>query len=95
MKEEKGRRNSTVEAFNVAEPSNKELKKQLLKEQRERKSVAAAFDSAEKQAESQRVLLLNAEDQLAASKTQIIALKKKLEEAEKVKVQAERARDQA
>ena len=95
MKEEKGRRNSTVEAFNVAEQSNKELKKQLLKEQREMKSVAAAFDSAKKQAESQRVLLRNAEDQLAASKTQIVALKKKLEEAEKVKVQAERARDQA
>ena len=62
MKEEEGRCNSTVEAFNVAEQSNKELKKQLLEEQRERKSAAAAFDSAEKQAESQRVLFRNTED---------------------------------
>ena len=52
MKEEEGRRNATVEALNVAEQSNKELKKQLLEEQRERKSAAAALDSAEKQAVS-------------------------------------------
>ena len=77
----------------MAKQSNKELKKQLLEEQRERKSVAAVLDSTEKQAESQKVLLRNAEDQLAASKTHIVTLKKKLEEAEKVKVQAKRARD--
>ena len=66
-----------------------------MEEQRERKSAAAALDSAEKQAKSQKVLLRNTEDQLTASKTQIVTLKKKLEEAEKAKVQAERARDQA
>ena len=48
MKEEEGRRNATVEALNVTELSNKELKKQLLEEQRERKSVVAALDNAEK-----------------------------------------------
>ena len=41
------------------------------------------------------MLIRNVEDQLAASKTQIVGLKKKLEEAEKAKVQAKRARDQA
>ena len=46
----------------MAKQSNKELKKQLLEEQRERKSVAAVLDSIEKQAESQKVLLHNAED---------------------------------
>ena len=40
------------------------------------------------------MLLRNAEDQLAASKTQIIVLKKKLEEVEKAKEQAESAWDQ-
>ena len=53
----------------MAERSIQELKKQLLEEERERKSVAAALDSAEKQAEGQRILLRNAEDQLATSKT--------------------------
>ena len=41
------------------------------------------------QAEGQRVLLHQAEDQLAASKEQIIVLKKKLEEAEKARDKAE------
>ena len=77
----------------MAKQSNKELKKQLLEEHRERKSAAVVLDSAEKQAESQKVLLRNADDQLAASKTHIVALKKKLEEAMKAKVQAKRARD--
>ena len=62
MKEEEGRHNATVKAFNVAEKSNQELKKKLLEEEKERKSVAIALDSAEKQAKSQRVLLHNAED---------------------------------
>ena len=68
MKEEEGRRNATVEAFNVAEKSIQELKSRLLEEERERKSVAAALNSAERQAEGQRVLLRNTEDQLASSK---------------------------
>ena len=50
MKEEEGRRNATVEAFNVAERSIQKLKSKLLEEERERKSVAAALNSAERQA---------------------------------------------
>ena len=52
MKEEKGRCNAVVEALNKAKQSNKELKKQLLEEQRERKSATVALYSAEKQAKS-------------------------------------------
>ena len=63
----------------------------MLEEERERKSAATALDSVERQAEGQRVLLCNAEDQLAVSKEQIIALKKKLEEVEKAKDQATKA----
>ena len=93
MKEEEGKHNATVEAFTVAERNIQELKKKLLEEERERKSAAAAFDSAEKQAEGQKILFRNAKDQLAASRTQINALKKKFEEVEKARELAEKARD--
>ena len=53
-----------MEAFQVAENSNWDLNKRLLEEEKERKSAAAALESVEKQAESQRLLLRNAEDQL-------------------------------
>jgi len=95
MKEEKGRCNAIVEAFNVAERSIQELKKKLIEKERERKSVTSALDNIEKQATSQRILLHTAEDQLATSKTQITALKKKLEKAEKARELAEKAWDQA
>ena len=36
MKEEEGRRNATVEAFNVVERSIQELKKRLQEEEKER-----------------------------------------------------------
>ena len=42
--------------------SIQELKSKLIEEKRERKSVAAALDSAERQAEGQQVLLRNAKD---------------------------------
>ena len=85
MKEEEGRRNAVVEAFDAAEKSIQELKSRLFEEERERKSAAATLDSANRQVEGQRVLIRNAEDQLAASKAQIVTLKKKLEEAEKAR----------
>ena len=95
MKEDEGRRNVAVKAFNVVKKSNQELKKKLLEKERERekKSAAATFDSAEKQVEGQRVLLCNIEDQLATFKTQIVTLRKKLEEAEKARELAEKALD--
>ena len=62
MKEEEGRCNAAMEAFQVSENSNQDLNKRLLEEEKERKSAAAALESVEKQTESQRLLLRNAED---------------------------------
>ena len=62
MKEEEERRIAAVDAFHMAEKSNQELKRKLIKEERERKSAAVALDSAERQDEGQRVLLRNTED---------------------------------
>ena len=95
IKEEEGRCNATVEAFIMAERSIQELKRKLLEKERERKSVTTAFDNAEKQVEGQRILLRNAEDQLAVSRTQINALKKKFKEVEEARELAEKAQDQA
>lgn len=95
MKEEEGKRNVAVKAFTVVERNIQELKKKLLEEERERKSAAATLDSAKKQAEGQRILFHNAEDQLAASRTLIHALKKKFEEVEKARELAEKARELA
>lgn len=95
MKEEEGKRIVAVDAFQVAEKINKDLKAQLAESEKERKYAAIALDNVEKQAKSQRLLLHNAEDQLAASKEQIATLKKKLEEAEKAKTLVEKAEEEA
>ena len=95
MKEEEGRRIAGVETFQVVEKSNKELKTKLAEEEKERKYAAAALNNAEKQAESQRLLLHNTKDQLAISKEHISALKSKLEEIRKAKDQADKAREEA
>ena len=88
MNEEEGRRNAAMEAFSVAKKSNQELKKKLQEEEKERKYAVAALENVEKQAKSQRLLLCTAEDNLASSRTQIVALKKKLEEVKKARDQA-------
>ena len=62
MKEEEGRRNAAMEAFQVTNKSIQELKKRLQEEEKERKYVAATLESAEKQAKSQRLLLRSAEE---------------------------------
>ena len=90
MKEEEGGRIATVYAFHVAEKSNQELKSKLLEKERERKSVAAALDNAERQAEGQQVLLRNSEDQLAISKEQIITLKKNLRKLKRPMIEQKR-----
>ena len=79
----------------MAEKSNQELKSKLQEEEKERKSATAALNTVEKQIEGQRILLRNVEDQLTASKEQIVALKKKLEEVEKAKALAEKAKEEA
>ena len=95
MKEEEGRRNAVVEAFQVVDRSIQELKKKLQEEEKERKYAVASLESAEKQAKSQRLLLRIVEDNLTSSKTQIVALKKKLKEVEKARAIAEKAREEA
>ena len=95
MKEEEGRHNVTVDAFHVAKKNNQELKNKLAESERDRKSAEATLDSAKRQAKGQRVLLCQVEDQLAASKQQIITLKKKLEETKEARDQAKKAKDQA
>ena len=85
MKEEEGKRNATMEAINVAEKRINKMKNKMAEVERDKKSVEAALDNAERQAKGQQVLLFQAEDQLATSKGQIITLKKKLEEAEKAR----------
>ena len=78
----------------MAEKSNQELKSKLQEEEKERKSATATLNTVEKQVEGQRILLRNVEDQLTASKEQIVALKKKLEEVEKAKALAEKAKEE-
>ena len=90
MKEEEGRRIAVEDAFQVAEKSNKDLKAKLAKEEKERKFVATALSRAEKQVESQQLVLRSVEDQLVASKEQIATLKRKLEEARKAKTKLRR-----
>ena len=68
MKEEEGRQIEAVDAFHVAEKSNKKLKSKLIEVERGKRSAEAALDNAERQAEGQRVLLHQAEDHLATSK---------------------------
>ena len=51
----------------VAEQSNVELKKRLADEEHARKSADTALEVAQRQAENQRKLLREANDQLAAS----------------------------
>lgn len=60
--EEEGRCIAAVEAFNVANKRIKELQNKLTEAERDKKSVEAALDSAERQAEGQQVLLRQVED---------------------------------
>ena len=60
----------------MAERSIQELKSKFLEEERERKSAAAALNSAKRQAEGQRVLLRDAEDQLTVSKARLLPLRR-------------------
>ena len=50
MKEEEGRHNAAVEAFNIVEKRMNKMKNKLTKVERDKKSTKAALDSAERQA---------------------------------------------
>ena len=83
MKDEEGTRIATVEAFSLVEKRIQELNNQLTVVDKERKSVDAALNVAENQAETQQKQLCQIKDLLSAAKEQIRTLKMKLEEAKK------------
>ena len=93
--DERKRRVSAVQLFNIADQSTKDLRKKLAEEEKARKSADSALEGAQRQAKKQRQLLREAKDQLASSKEEIAALKKKLEEAQKLKDHAEKLRAEA
>jgi len=68
-----------MKSFEVVEKKSQDLTAKLAEADHAKKSVEFALNVVERQAEGQRVLLRQAEEQLAASKEQIDALKKKLE----------------
>ena len=70
-----------MQTLTIAENSNTDLRKKLTAEEQARKSADLALEGVERQADSQRKLAREASDQLAASKEQLAALKKQLEEA--------------
>ena len=76
LDEERKRRAAAVQALAIVENSNTDLKKKLTAEEQARKSTDAALEGAERQAESQRKLARETNDQLAASNEQLAALKK-------------------
>ena len=95
MDDERKRRVSAVQLFNIAEQNTKDLRKKLNEEENARKSADSAVESTQRQAEEQRQLLHEAKDQLASSKEEIAALKKKLEEVLKLKDHVEKLRAKA
>ena len=98
-----------MRTLTIAENSNAKLKKKLTAEEQAWKSVDSALKGAKRQAQSQRKLAREANDQLTASKEQLATLRKQLEEiqilrdqvekakaeAKKAKAEAERVRDEA
>ena len=85
LDEERKRRAAVVQTLAVTKNSNIDLKKKLTAEEQARKSANSALESAERQAESQGKLAREANDQLAPSKEQLAALKKQLEEAQRLR----------
>ena len=57
MKEEEGRSNAAVEAFNLVEKRINDMNNKLFEVEKDKMSAEAALDSAERQVEGQQVLL--------------------------------------
>ena len=81
LDDERKIRVTAMQTLTIAENCNADLRKRLTVEEQARKSTDAALKGAERQAESQRKLARETNDQLATSKEQLAALKKQLEEA--------------
>ena len=57
MKEEEGRSNAAVEAFNLVEKRINDMNNKLFEVEKDKRRAEAALDSAERQVEGQQVLL--------------------------------------
>ena len=89
MKDEESQRIAVVDAFTVADNKIKELTTKLTESEWDKKSAESALEWVKRQAESQCKQLFQTNDQLFTAKKLITSLKKKLEEVEKAKDQAE------
>ena len=69
----------------MAKKRVKELNAKLIEVEREKKSTETALKGAERQDETQHKQLHQTEDELATTRKQIKVLKKKLDDAEKVR----------
>ena len=85
MKDKEGRRIAAVEGFNMAKKRIKELNTKLTKAYRKIKSIEAALERVESQAETQCKQVRQAKDELVAAKEQTKVLKKKLKDSEKAR----------
>ena len=94
LDDERKRTVSTMQTLTIAENSNADLKEKLKAEEQQRKSADAALKGAETQAESQRKLANEIKGQLVTAKEQIVALRQQLEEANRLKGLAEKAKVQ-
>ena len=95
LEDERNMRVAAVEAFDIVDQSTQDLRNKLKDEEKVTRSANSALESAQKQAEDQKLLCRKAEDQLATAKGQIESLKKKLEGVVKAKDTMEKARDEA
>ena len=95
LDEERKMKATAVQTLVVAENSNTDLKKKLTTKEQAQKSTDSALNSAKRQAESQRKLACEANNQLAAAKEQMVTLRKQLEETQRLRDQAEKAKVQA
>ena len=92
LDDERKRRSAAVQTLAIAEDSNADLKLKLKAKEQARKSSDLVLKGAETQAESQRKLANEVKGQLVAAKEQMAALKQQLEEANKLKDLAEKAK---
>ena len=95
LDDERKRRVAAVQTLTIVENSNTDLKNRLTTEEQAKKSADATLKGAERQAESQKKLIQEANEQLATSNEQLAALKKQLEKAQRLRDQAEKAIVQA
>ena len=70
-----------MQKLTIAEHNNAELKKKLADKEHARRSADLALEGVQRQDEDQRKCLRKTIDQLTASREQVAAFKKQLEEA--------------